>query len=123
MTIQMSEPLVHVTHMLTFTYNRSFNILLEFERNNHLLAFPIYCMIQIPAYYTGISRPSRQNSYTMSFSGSADGVPGFNMKKFESQNEVDEKRKKRQEEWEKVRKPEDPEGKSVCLSVILNHYY
>lgn len=30
------------------------------------------------------------------------------IKKFESQGEVDEKRRKRQEEWEKVRKPDDP---------------
>ncbi|KAL4234177.1 hypothetical protein ACF0H5_005830 [Mactra antiquata] len=45
----------------------------------------------------------------MSFSGSAGGVPGLNLKKFESQSEVDEKRQKRQEEWEKVRKPDDPE--------------
>lgn len=37
-------------------------------------------------------------------------VPAFSVKKFESQGEVDEKRKKRQEEWEKVRKPDDPEG-------------
>ncbi|KAM9753131.1 PSME3-interacting protein [Menidia menidia] len=30
-------------------------------------------------------------------------------RKFVSESELDEKRKKRQEEWEKVRKPEDPE--------------
>uniref|UniRef100_A0A3B3C4Q0 Proteasome activator subunit 3 interacting protein 1 n=1 Tax=Oryzias melastigma TaxID=30732 RepID=A0A3B3C4Q0_ORYME len=30
-------------------------------------------------------------------------------RKFVSETELDEKRKKRQEEWEKVRKPEDPE--------------
>lgn len=30
-------------------------------------------------------------------------------KKFVSESEIEEKRKKRQEEWEKVRKPEDPE--------------
>ena len=47
----------------------------------------------------------------MSFSSSSEGgVPGFTLKKFESQTEVDEKRQKRQEEWEKVRKPDDPEG-------------
>lgn len=34
-------------------------------------------------------------------------------RKFVSENELDEKRKKRQEEWEKVRKPEDPEGKNT----------
>lgn len=32
----------------------------------------------------------------------------FTLKKFESQGEIDEKKRKRQEEWEKVRKPEDP---------------
>lgn len=32
-------------------------------------------------------------------------------RKFVSETELDENRKKRQEEWEKVRKPEDPEGK------------
>ena len=30
-------------------------------------------------------------------------------KKFVSEAELDERRKRRQEEWEKVRKPEDPE--------------
>ncbi|KAG5848514.1 hypothetical protein ANANG_G00099240 [Anguilla anguilla] len=30
-------------------------------------------------------------------------------RKFVSESEIEEKRKKRQEEWEKVRKPEDPE--------------
>lgn len=33
-------------------------------------------------------------------------------KKFVSETELDERRKKRQEEWEKVRKPDDPEGKT-----------
>ncbi|XP_041123861.1 PSME3-interacting protein-like isoform X3 [Polyodon spathula] len=33
----------------------------------------------------------------------------FVNRKFESETEIEEKRKKRQEEWEKVRKPEDPE--------------
>lgn len=32
-------------------------------------------------------------------------------RKFVSEAELDEKRKKRQEEWEKVRKPDDPERK------------
>ncbi|KAK7505325.1 hypothetical protein BaRGS_00003487 [Batillaria attramentaria] len=41
----------------------------------------------------------------MSFGSSKDTVP---LKRFETQGEVDEKRKKRQEEWEKVRKPDDP---------------
>lgn len=31
-------------------------------------------------------------------------------RKFVTEAELDEKRKKRQEEWEKVRKPDDPEG-------------
>ncbi|XP_023285974.1 protein FAM192A-like [Seriola lalandi dorsalis] len=30
-------------------------------------------------------------------------------RKFVSESELDERRKKRQEEWEKVRKPDDPE--------------
>lgn len=34
-------------------------------------------------------------------------------RKFVSESELEEKRKKRQEEWEKVRKPDDPEGKSL----------
>lgn len=34
-------------------------------------------------------------------------------RKFVSETELDEKRKKRQEEWEKVRKPDDPEGKDT----------
>uniref|UniRef100_A0A8C2FIB6 FAM192A/Fyv6 N-terminal domain-containing protein n=1 Tax=Cyprinus carpio TaxID=7962 RepID=A0A8C2FIB6_CYPCA len=37
----------------------------------------------------------------------ADGVDLS--RKFVSESELDEKRKKRQEEWEKVRKPDDPE--------------
>jgi len=44
----------------------------------------------------------------MSFSSASVGGVGL---KFESQNDIDEKRKRRQEEWEKVRKPEDPKGK------------
>lgn len=31
-------------------------------------------------------------------------------KRFVSEAEIEERRKRRQEEWEKVRKPEDPEG-------------
>ena len=31
-------------------------------------------------------------------------------KRFVSEAELDERCKRRQEEWEKVRKPEDPEG-------------
>ena len=40
------------------------------------------------------------------------GATGVDLsRKFVSETELDEKRKKRQEEWEKVRKPDDPEGK------------
>lgn len=44
-------------------------------------------------------------------------------KRFVSEAELDERRKRRQEEWEKVRKPEDPEGKraqSLAFSVMLS---
>ena len=49
----------------------------------------------------------------MSFGGdsaedAATAVPTF--KAFVSQDEIEEKRRKRQEEWEKVRKPDDPTG-------------
>lgn len=30
-------------------------------------------------------------------------------------SDLEEKRRKRQEEWEKVRKPEDPVGTATCL--------
>ncbi len=46
----------------------------------------------------------------MSFSGAGSSEPGMAFKKFVSEDELEEKRKKRQEEWEKVRKPEDPVG-------------
>ncbi|XP_066568573.1 PSME3-interacting protein [Amia ocellicauda] len=39
----------------------------------------------------------------------AGGQDVFIARKFVSETELDEQRKKRQEEWEKVRKPEDPE--------------
>lgn len=40
------------------------------------------------------------------------GTAGVDLsRKFVSEAELDERRKKRQEEWEKVRKPDDPEGK------------
>lgn len=35
-------------------------------------------------------------------------------KRFVTEAELDEKRKARQEEWEKVRKPDDPEGTVLC---------
>lgn len=44
-------------------------------------------------------------------SAMADGVDLG--KKFVSESELEETRKKRQEEWEKVRKPDDPEGKKI----------
>ncbi len=46
----------------------------------------------------------------MSVSGAGSSEPGMAFKKFVSEDELEEKRKKRQEEWEKVRKPEDPVG-------------
>lgn len=45
---------------------------------------------------------------------------GVNLsRKFVSEAELDEKRKKRQEEWEKVRKPDDPEGwRNGCRDTV-----
>lgn len=40
-------------------------------------------------------------------------------KRFVSEAELDERRKRRQEEWEKVRKPEDPEGIEAHRPLIL----
>lgn len=41
------------------------------------------------------------------------GTAGVDLtRKFVTEAELDDKRKKRQEEWEKVRKPEDPEGEN-----------
>uniref|UniRef100_A0A8D0ESS4 FAM192A/Fyv6 N-terminal domain-containing protein n=1 Tax=Strix occidentalis caurina TaxID=311401 RepID=A0A8D0ESS4_STROC len=39
-------------------------------------------------------------------------------KRFVSESELEERRKRRQEEWEKVRKPEDPEGMGYILIII-----
>lgn len=50
-------------------------------------------------------------------SAMADGVDLS--RKFVSESELDEKRKKRQEEWEKVRKPDDPEGETFTLSAPI----
>ncbi|XP_070199019.1 PSME3-interacting protein-like [Littorina saxatilis] len=47
-----------------------------------------------------------QHRSTMSFGSGSDS---FAVKKFETQEEVEEKKKKRQEQWDKVRKPDDPE--------------
>lgn len=38
-------------------------------------------------------------------------------RKFVSEAELDKRRQKRQEEWEKVRKPDDPESKS-CINFV-----
>lgn len=38
-------------------------------------------------------------------------------RKFVSEAELDKRRQQRQEEWEKVRKPDDPQGKSSIHSV------
>ena len=46
----------------------------------------------------------------MSFGGKTTGEVLPRLKAFVSEDEIDEKRKKRQEEWEKVRKPEEPMG-------------
>lgn len=47
------------------------------------------------------------------------GAAGVDLsRKFVSEAELDEKRKKRQEEWEKVRKPDDPEGKNTRITQI-----
>lgn len=44
------------------------------------------------------------------------GAAGVDLsRKFVSEAELDEMRKKRQEEWEKVRKPDDPEGKKTYV--------
>lgn len=42
----------------------------------------------------------------MSFGSGSDS---FTVKKFETQGEIEEKKRRRQEHWEKVRKPDDPE--------------
>ena len=41
---------------------------------------------------------------------------GLQFKKFVTENEIEEKRKERQEEWDKVRKPDDPIGKYLFES-------
>lgn len=40
-------------------------------------------------------------------------------RKFVSETVIEEKRKQRQEEWEKVRQPEDPEGKQSAINSSL----
>ena len=40
----------------------------------------------------------------------------MSLKNFVSENQLEEYRKTRQAEWEKVRKPDDPEGKLIlCI--------
>ncbi len=46
--------------------------------------------------------------------GTMSDLPGF--KKFVSEDELAEQKKKRQEEWEKVRKPDDPIGECHHVS-------
>lgn len=41
-------------------------------------------------------------------------------KRFVTEAELDERRKRRQEEWEKVRKPEDPKGIYMGLQLAIN---
>lgn len=48
------------------------------------------------------------------------GTAGVDLtRKFVTEAELDDKRKKRQEEWDKVRKPEDPEGEN-CPDLRTN---
>lgn len=41
-------------------------------------------------------------------------------RKFVSEAELDKRRQKRQEEWEKVRKPEDPESKNFHFVQLIH---
>ena len=59
----------------------------------------------------------------MSFGG---GKESFAVKKFETQQEVEEKRRARQAHWETVRKADDPAGNAThthprCLFFVLAH--
>jgi len=58
-------------------------------------------------------------------------APGIKPLKFVSEAEIEEKRKKRQEEWEKVRQPHQPLGdlssycivpKLISLSLICDSF-
>lgn len=51
------------------------------------------------------------------------GTDSFKVKTFETQEEVNEKKRKRQEEWDKVRKPDDPEGQYAPRDVPLAFTY
>lgn len=51
---------------------------------------------------------------------------GNRLMAFVTEQEIEETKKKRQEEWEKVRKPDDPVGESAlcafsCLSSLIFH--
>ena len=59
---------------------------------------------------------------SFSSSSSSSSVPGLSVKKFVTQDEIDEKKKKRQEEWEKVRKPDDPVGKTLSFPFTKQFY-
>jgi len=50
-----------------------------------------------------------------------DTVMGF--KKFVSADELEEARKKKQEEWEKVRKPDDPEGIQLLTDNCVESFF
>ena len=50
---------------------------------------------------------------------SGQNAAGMSFMKFVTQDEVDETRKKRQEDWEKKRKPDDPLG--IYQSVISGY--
>jgi hypothetical protein len=53
----------------------------------------------------------RYNCFRVNTAAMSESVP---LKKFVTETELDEKRKKRQEEWEKVRQPHQPIGISQC---------
>lgn len=51
------------------------------------------------------------------------GTTGVDLtRKFVTEAELDDKRKKRQEEWDKVRKPEDPEGEKNCAGEQISSW-
>lgn len=53
----------------------------------------------------------------MSFGSGSDS---FKVKTFETEEEVNEKKRRRQEQWEKVRKPDDPEGEFVLIGNCIH---
>ena len=67
----------------------------------------------------------KKNSSPPSVYSSAISTGGLNS--FVSENDLEERRRKRQEEWEKVRKPDDPIGNidslfNLSLYLINNLY-